>query len=133
MTLSVGMESYMGYVYYAPQGNWWAWFGNQWVGYYPGSEWDGSYTESILVQWFGEIYEDDPTPDSDMGNGLLASNTDAASMWGVCEVDATAWVCWIDFFSGLSGTSYWYTIEDAGGFTIRYGGFGAAAGAGRDP
>ncbi len=128
-----GAPSYMGYVYYAPQGNWWAWYMNQWLGYFPGSEWGGSYTQTSLIQWFGEVYEDDITPDSDMGNGYRASSTNAAKFWGPCEVDANAWVCWIDSSPALSGTQTWYTIQSAGGHTYRYGGPGAASGAGLDP
>lgn len=32
-----GHSVYNGYVYY--RGNWWGWFNDQWVGYFPGSQW----------------------------------------------------------------------------------------------
>ena len=50
---SVGKKVYIGYVFY--QGNWWAWFDDQWMGYFPGSEWNGQYTKTSLIQWFGEV------------------------------------------------------------------------------
>jgi hypothetical protein len=49
----VGRSVYIGYVYY--EGNWWAWFDNQWLGSFPGSEWGGAYSKASLIQWFGEV------------------------------------------------------------------------------
>src|SRR5437879_3386846 len=89
----VGREVYIGYVFY--QGNWWAWFDNQWLGYFPGSEWGGSYTRSAMIQWFGEIATDNGIPPGvQMGNGLFPSNASAAINRTLCDVDAAAWVCW---------------------------------------
>jgi hypothetical protein len=132
MLLNTGSESYIGWVYY--QGNWWAWYANQWVGYFPGSLWDREYTKSSLVQWFGEVYESDPTPESDMGNGRLAAVAAAARFWYPCTVDAAAWVCWIHPTPSLTTPSIpWYTIQNVGGSAHRYGGPGGRAGAGLDP
>jgi Neprosin len=132
MVVNIGSESYMGWVYY--QGNWWAWYANQWVGYFPGTLWRGDYSKSSLVQWFGEIYESDPTPESDMGNGRLAVHAAAARLWYPCTVDAAAWVCWIHPTPSLNAPSIpWYTIQNVGGSAHRYGGPGGRAGAGLDP
>jgi hypothetical protein len=132
MTVREGTESYMGWVYY--EGNWWAWYANQWVGYFPGSLWPSRYSKASMVQWFGEVYESDPTPESDMGNGRIAAVSSAARFWYPCTVDAVAWVCWINSTPSLNAPSIpWYTIQNAGGSAHRYGGPGGRAGAGLDP
>jgi len=132
MVVNAGSESYMGWVYY--QGNWWAWYANQWVGYFPGTIWDGAYNKVSLVQWFGEVYESDPTPETDMGNGRRPVDAAAARMWYPCTVDAAAWVCWIHPTPSLTTPSIpWYTIQNVGGSAHRYGGPGGRAGAGLDP
>jgi len=132
MVVNAGSESYMGWVFF--EGNWWAWYANQWVGYFPGRIWGGEYTKSSLVQWFGEVYESDPTPETDMGNGRLAAVAAAARFWYPCTVDAPAWVCWIHPTPSLTTPSIpWYTILNVGGSAHRYGGPGGRAGAGLDP
>ncbi len=132
MTLNPRSESYMGWVYY--EGNWWAWYANQWVGYFPEALWPGGYNEASLVQWFGEVYESDPTPETDMGNGLQAINAGAARFWYPCKVDASAWVCWIDSTPSLTTVSVpWYTVSNVGGSAHRYGGPGGRPGVGVDP
>lgn len=132
MNLPTGSQSYMGWVYFG--GNWWAWYEDQWVGYFPGSEWRGDYTKSSLVQWFGEVYDSDPSPATDMGTGYLANDTRAARFWYPCEVDAAAWVCWINPNPSLNQPSIpWYTIQNIGGFALRYGGPGARPGIGINP
>jgi hypothetical protein len=132
MVVNSGSESYMGWVFF--QGNWWAWYTNQWVGYFPGSLWSGDYTKASLVQWFGEIYESDPTPESDMGDGRRAVDAAAARFWYPCTVDAAAWICWIHPTPSLTTPSLpWYTILNVGGSAHRYGGPGGRVGAGLDP
>jgi hypothetical protein len=37
------------------QGNWWIGYGSEWMGYFPGSLWDGKYTQSGSLEWFGEV------------------------------------------------------------------------------
>jgi hypothetical protein len=132
MVVNAGTESYMGWVYY--EGNWWAWYANQWVGYFPETLWAGGYNKANLVQWFGEVHESDPTPETDMGNGLRAALAAAARFWYPCKVDAAAWVCWIDSTPSLTTLSVpWYTVQNVGGSAHRFGGPGGRAGAGVDP
>ena len=119
----VSSNVYIGYVFY--QGNWWAWFDNQWMGYFPGSEWDGKYTKSALIQWFGEVASANGIPPkTDMGNGQLPTS-DAASMATLCDVDAKAWVCWYRDQQSLSRTvPKYYDISRISFGTTRYGGPG---------
>ena len=37
------------------EGNWWIGYLGEWIGYFPGSLWNGIYTQSGLIQWFGEL------------------------------------------------------------------------------
>lgn len=132
MNLVTGSQSYMGYVYW--EGNWWGWYEDQWVGYFPGSEWKGNYSKSSLIQWFGEVYDSDPSPATDMGDGYRANDGRAARFWYPCAVNAAQWVCWINSSPSLNQPSTpWYTIENIGGSALRYGGPGARPGIGIDP
>ncbi len=121
---SIGKKVYIGYVFF--QGNWWAWFDNQWMGYFPGSEWDGKYSKSSLIQWFGEVSSANGIPPkTDMGNGKLPSAQDAASMVTLCDVDAKAWVCWYRDKQSLSRTvPKYYDISRVAFGATRYGGPG---------
>lgn len=120
----VGRQVYVGYVWY--QGNWWAWFDNQWLGYFPGSEWGGDYTKSELIQWFGEVSSSNGVPPrTDMGNGRFPANPAAASMSTLCDVDAAAWVCWYRDQQSLGATvAAYYDIARTGFGATRYGGPG---------
>jgi hypothetical protein len=132
MNLTTGSQTYMGYVFFG--GNWWGWYEDQWVGYFPGSEWKGDYNRVGLIQWFGEVYDTDPTPATDMGNGHRANDAHAARFWFPCEVNASQWVCWINPSPSLfQPVAPWYTIEGIGGSAFRYGGPGGGFGTGIDP
>jgi len=67
------------YTIYEYLGNWWIGYGGQWMGYFPGSRWDGRYTQSNLLRWFGEVAAADSTPCTDMGNGNFGSVSGSAS------------------------------------------------------
>jgi hypothetical protein len=120
----VGRQVYVGYVFF--QGNWWAWFDNQWLGYFPGTEWGGNYTRSALIQWFGEVSSSNGVPPrTDMGNGRLPADAAAASMVTLCDVDAPAWVCWYRDMQTLGSTvPAYYDIARTGFGATRYGGPG---------
>jgi len=58
------------YMIHYRDGNWWIGYQGEWIGYYPGSLWSGTYTSSGVIQWFGELAAD-PTvnpPLSSIGN-----------------------------------------------------------------
>jgi hypothetical protein len=120
----VGRNVYVGYVFY--EGNWWAWFDNQWLGYIPGSEWSGAYTQSSMIQWFGEVSTNNGTPPNvEMGDGLFPTDSSAAPMTTLCDVDAAAWVCWYRDEQSL-GPNFppYYDIRRTGFGATRYGGPG---------
>jgi hypothetical protein len=120
----VGHSVYNGYVYY--QGNWWAWFNDQWVGWFPGSLWKGQFTNSTQVQWFGEVATQNGEPPlTQMGDGLFPSNPAAAPMSTMCDVDAAAWVCYYYDQQSLYQTApQYYGVLHTGFGAIRLGGPG---------
>jgi hypothetical protein len=119
-----GRELYVGYVFY--QGNWWAWFDNQWLGYFPGTEWDNGFARSSLQQWFGEVASlNGVPPKTQMGSGVLPPPATAAHMATLCDVDAKAWVCWYrDKQSASATVPKYYDIRRVGFGEVRYGGPG---------
>lgn len=120
----VGREPYIGYVFY--KGNWWAWFDDQWLGYFPGGEWNNTYTKSALLQWFGEVASQNGIPPkTQMGDGVFNPTAKAARMFTLCDVDAKAWVCWIRDQQSVSATvPKYYDIAHTGFGDTRYGGPG---------
>ena len=119
-----GRSVYIGYVFY--HGNWWAWFDNQWLGYFPGSEWAGTYTRSALIQWFGEVSTRNGIPPmTQMGDGVVPPAAGAAAMITLCDVDAAQWVCWYRDQQVLGATlPAWYDIRRIGFGATAYGGPG---------
>lgn len=120
----VGHAVYNGYVHH--EGNWWAWFDNQWLGYFSDSEWSGSFTQSTMIQWFGEVATNNGNPpDVQMGNGFFPTNLASTKMTTLCDVDAAAWVCWYRDLQSL-GPNYpaYFDIRRTGFGETRYGGPG---------
>jgi hypothetical protein len=103
-----------------------AWFDNQWIGYFPGSEWNNGYTKSALIQWFGEVSsENGVPPKTQMGDGVLPPPPKAARMLTLCDVDAGAWICWYRDRQSLTATvPNYYDIQHVGFGDTRYGGPG---------
>jgi len=120
----VGHELYVGWVYY--QGNWWAWFDNQWLGYFPGSEWPSGYTSNSLVQWFGEVSTANGLPPhTDMGTGTFPPSMSAARNATLCDVDPSVWVCFYRDGQATAETYPAYYKSTRSGFgEVRYGGPG---------
>ena len=120
----VGREVYVGYVFY--NGNWWAWFDNQWLGYYPGTEWNKAFTKTALIQWFGEVASlNGVPPKTAMGTDVLPPAENAAHMFTLCDVDAPRWICWYRDQQSLQATvKKYYDIQRVGFGATRYGGPG---------
>jgi Neprosin len=119
-----GRDIYLGYVFFG--GNWWAWFDNQWLGYFPGSEWQGAYTKAATLQWFGEVAtQTSPPAGIQMGDGLPPSDAKAARMSQLCDVDAAKWTCPVRDQQWISATiPQYYDIRRASAGAVRYGGPG---------
>jgi hypothetical protein len=65
------------------QGNWWIGVDAEWIGYFPGSLWDGRFTKAFMAQWFGEVYASSSRPCSDMGNGIGPNSRLATAATGI--------------------------------------------------
>jgi len=119
----IGHKSYSGWVYW--NSNWWAWFDNQWLGYFPGTQWEG-YRQNGLTQWFGEVASSNGIPPrTQMGNGLFPTNPGAAKMETLCDVNSTDWVCWYRDLQSIHATvPAYYDILHIGFGATRYGGPG---------
>jgi hypothetical protein len=123
----IGTDVFVGYAYF--QGNWWAWFGNEWIGYFPGTEWNGQYQQASLVQWFGEVasYNGIP-PQLAMGAGIFPTTTMGARLTNLCSYDGNTNQCPMRTDYGIdvspqSATRYYQVIR-IGASDVRYGGPG---------
>jgi hypothetical protein len=65
--VTVGTSAEYGIVHRT--GKWWITYGGHNIGYYPDSEWNGTFTQFGLVQAFGEVASQAKHSCSDMGNG----------------------------------------------------------------
>jgi hypothetical protein len=51
------------------QGYWSIGYINQWIGYFPDSHWNNTFTKVEMVQWWGEVAAQNDYPCTQMGNG----------------------------------------------------------------
>jgi Neprosin len=99
----------------------------QWLGRFPASIWSDQFEQSQQVQWFGEVAATAGVPPlTQMGAGLFASNTAAAPMSTLCDVNAAAWRCYYYNQRTLFQTdALFYTIAGTGYGAVRLGGPGS--------
>jgi hypothetical protein len=75
------------------EGNWWIGYQGEWIGYFPGSLWTVSFTQSGIIQWFGELAADPGTvpPHSFIGNYYqgTSGNSNTAKMSQISFFDST--------------------------------------------
>lgn len=107
-------------------GNWWVWFNDACVGYFPGSIWSGGFTYGDVAHFYGEVYSAASRipPRTDMGNGLFSSSASSAYMQDAC-IHATTPDCY--YISGAStfvSNSSYYSLSYGGGSFLRFGGNG---------
>jgi hypothetical protein len=121
----VGQSVYLGWVH--GQGAWWAWFNDQWLGYISDSEWSGNFTQTALIQWYGEVAESNGVPPlTQMGNGQFSGKATAATMATLCTAYATAWICSYNDQQNTSAsdTTYYDVLNHTSFGALRYGGPG---------
>jgi hypothetical protein len=108
-------------------GNWWVYFNDGWVGYFPGSLWNGQFGRGNRSHWFGEVYSarNLQPPRTDMGNGLFPGNTSAASITGLCTFNSSQ-SCWLHStsYSPYATNSSYYNVRKVSDTAMRYGGNG---------
>jgi hypothetical protein len=83
-------------------GNWWVYYNNQAVGYFPGSLWGGSYTSAQLVTAFGEVASADPVSCTQMGDGRFGSSS------------GSSWIGGFQLFGSSDAPSFTVTATDPG-------------------
>jgi hypothetical protein len=72
------------------QGAWWLGFASEWIGAFPDALWavqGVTFTQSGLMQAFGEVNASSATPCTDMGNGILPTSSAGAYFSNVAYVD----------------------------------------------
>lgn len=123
----VGTNRQFSIRYNSAQGNWWIWFNNGWVGYFPGSLWNGTFTRADVHHWYGEVLSADDVepPRTHMGSGYRPPSSLAAIMHSMWTLDVNG--VW-----GVHSTNYgtiitdwdYYDIQFTSTNSIRYGGNG---------
>ena len=109
-------------------GDWWVWYNDEWIGYYPGSLWNGLFTEGDSVFYYGEVatYITNPETTTDMGNGFWASNQSAAEIKYPSFLNSSGWTLAGSTLEKYISSRNLYTLEPyfAPSDIIRYGGPG---------
>jgi hypothetical protein len=117
-TLPQDVTKRLGIQYY--NGAWWIAYDTEWVGYYPASLWPGGFTQTGMVQVFGEVAAASAAPCTAMGNGLHgASDNSSARIGSVSYINGPT----VDMY--VRSTSDHYDVAKLSGRTFRYGGPGA--------
>jgi len=79
MPLAVGPERLFVIQHYIDR--WWVAYDTEWIGYFPDSLWNGVFTHTDEVKWYGEVATTGAGPVcTQMGNGLAGENERAATI-----------------------------------------------------
>jgi hypothetical protein len=113
-------------------GNWWVWFRNDWVGFFPSALWSNSFTQGDTVHYYGEVLSaaNSVPPRTDMGNGLHATATTAAYIDQMTFDDAA--LVRTPLTAGLPSLTHapYYSLSYPGSGSMRHGGPGEVCSAG---
>jgi len=101
-------------------GKWWIGYQGEWIGYFPGSLWGGTYTHAGLTQWFGEVAAGKASPCTDMGNRVFGTNANAAAISNIRFMGGA--YATLHFI--ITNSSY-YNVGGISGPKFHYGGPGA--------
>jgi hypothetical protein len=113
------------------QGNWWIGYQGEWIGYFPGSLWNGTFTSAGFIQWFGELCAGSgaSAPLSSMGNYYAgtSSDSDAARISQIVFIDDSGSLqgpATLSFYN--TDTSRYNTGAGSESNEFKYGGHGEA-------
>jgi Neprosin len=95
---------------------WWIAYDTEWIGMFPDDNWDGGFTQSGLVQFFGEVAASTTTSCTQMGTGAQPDTAGAARFSSVVYVDGPPVALNVKPNADLYGTA---RVSDR---TFRYGG-----------
>jgi hypothetical protein len=115
-TLATGASKQFGIQHF--NNAWWIAYDSEWIGSFSDRLWDGSFTRTGLVQFFGEVAASSTAPCTQMGNGVSSSSSTAARIGSVTYVNGPA----VQLRVGAS--SYTYPTTQLSDRTFRYGGPG---------
>ncbi|MGA5300878.1 neprosin family prolyl endopeptidase [Nucisporomicrobium flavum] len=116
-TLPVGATKRFGIQHF--DGVWWIAYDSEWIGYFPDSLWNGTYTRAGLTQWFGEVAASTNQPCTDMGNSLPAGDISAARIGSISMTNGPLPL------AAVRATSPYYSVQSLTDRTFRFGGSGA--------
>jgi len=108
--------------------NWWIAWNGTWVGYYPASLWNGQFTQSDEIQFYGEVASIDSVTTTDMGNGLWSSNSSAAKIVYQNYMIDIRGVWSPANTTKFSDDTHYYTVTATAANGMRYGGPGCTSG-----
>jgi hypothetical protein len=77
MPVSLGVKPQL-YAFKFDGTNWWIGYQGEWIGYFPGSLWNGQFAQLGFTQWFGEVAASSDTPCTQMGSGAFGNSTGSA-------------------------------------------------------
>ncbi len=60
--------------------SWWIFAGTNWIGYVPEKYWSNEFTQASHESVYGEVFDSEEGPTTQMGNGLLGNTEGAATM-----------------------------------------------------
>jgi hypothetical protein len=106
-------------------GDWWIFYNDTRVGYFPGSLWNGSYTSAQMVTAFGEVAENTPDVPSctQMGDGRFGSSSGSSWIGGFHLYGTTA----APDFTVLATSPDYYGFGKVTPTSFRLGGPGKGA------
>jgi len=107
---------------------WWVWYQSEWIGFFPVDLWEADFASAGLIQWFGEVAGTEQ-PRSQMGDGLLGSQVNAAFMSDLLVEDASgeSQMAVVSLSTVTDPGVYEVNVSDAG-FLFGGPGYGSASG-----
>ena len=109
-------------------GDWWLYFDNDAMGYYPGSLWTGRFSAMGFTQWFGEVSAMTTSPCTEMGNGKLGADTSSASFTTLRLYDPGPVAVTANAGTGTVTNAALYNIGRTTPTSFGFGGPGATTG-----
>jgi hypothetical protein len=98
---------------------WWIAYDSEWIGAFPDRLWDNPFTQTGLVQVFGEVAASSTRPCTQMGNGNTTDTSAAARIGSITYLNGPA------VQLRVSSTTDVYSANQLSDRTFRYGGPGA--------
>jgi hypothetical protein len=71
-------------------GAWWVAYDSEWIGFFPDKNWEGRFTKGLVSQWFGEVASAKLETCTQMGNGKLSTNGNAARIGSISMTNGPA-------------------------------------------